>query len=126
MPSFDFALVEFAKALHLSDELLEEAALGTEERVGITRSQADLPALERPGARMAIAHDVDDARVPFHHSVKLAQGWGLPEIFTTRGLGHRRILEDPGLHQWIENNLRGVEPPSVPPLAFPCAPELSW
>lgn len=126
MPSFDFALDEFAKVLDLSPELREVAALGTEARVGILRAEADLHAFARPAVHVAVAHDVNDTRVPYIHSSDLVREWGLPSLYTTRGLGHRRILEDDGLGQWIERELGCVPPPSLPPLSFPLAPELSF
>lgn len=126
MPSFDFALDEFAKVLDLSPELREAAARGTEERVGLTRSEANFRALSRPDCHIAVAHDVNDVRVPYHHSVELVRGWGLGDLYTTQGLGHRRILHDDGLGEWVERELKKVSPPSVAPLSFPCAPEMSW
>lgn len=126
MPSFDFALDEFAKVLKLTPELREAAALGTEARVGIRRDEADLHAFARPDCHVAVAHDVDDPRVPYAHSSDLVREWGLAKVHTTEGLGHRRVLESEGLGQWIEEELRKVPTPSVPPLSFPLAPELSF
>lgn len=126
MPSFEFALDEFAKVLDLTPELREAAALGTEARVGIRREEADLHAFSCPECHVAIAHDVDDTRVPYGHSCDLVREWGLSNVHTTEGLGHRRVLEDEGLGQWIEAELRRVPPPSVPPLSFPLAPEFSF
>ncbi len=125
MPSFDFALDEFSKILGLSQELREVAARGAEERVGLSRREADLRRLPRPTARTAIAHDRDDVRVPFQSSSELADAWALRELFATSGLGHKRVLSDEGLLEWIVRRMHATEAPSVSPLAFDCAPEMS-
>lgn len=126
MPSFDFALDEFAKVLHLDPEMREATAVGTESRVGITRPEVDLFSFTRPRARVALAHDTDDRRVPYHYSSQLQERWDLPEVFTTKGLGHRRILEDEGLGRFVEEQLGRVSAPSTSPLSFELAPELSF
>lgn len=126
MPSFDFALDEFAKMLHLDEQMREATAVGTETRVGITRPEVDLFSFDAPGAHVAIAHDVDDKRVPYHFSSELKERWDLPEVFTTRGLGHRRILEEDALGSWVEVQLERVARSSEPPLSFQLAPEFSF
>jgi pimeloyl-ACP methyl ester carboxylesterase len=44
-----------------------------------------------------IIHDRDDTRSPYKGGAKLAAAWPESEMVTTEGLGHQRILLDPGV-----------------------------
>ncbi len=48
-------------------------------------------------APLLVVHDRDDDEVPFHHAARIAGAWGPAEVHATEGLGHRRILWDPGV-----------------------------
>jgi pimeloyl-ACP methyl ester carboxylesterase len=46
---------------------------------------------------MLVVHDRDDREVSFRHGEALVSAWRGAELVTTTGLGHRRILRDPGV-----------------------------
>ncbi len=48
-------------------------------------------------AHVFLAHDKDDADVPFWHSLVLLEGCGRAHFYRTAGRGHRRVLRDAGL-----------------------------
>lgn len=56
----------------------------------------DIPAVAaRFGDRLLVVHDVDDRDVPHAEGVALAGAAG--RLLTTEGLGHNRVLRDPGV-----------------------------
>lgn len=42
-----------------------------------------------------VAHDVGDQDVPIEEARRICEAWGSAELYSTAGLGHRRILRDP-------------------------------
>ena len=47
---------------------------------------------------LLVAHDTTDRYTPYVDSVTLVQHWpGAAELLTTSGLGHNRLLRDPGV-----------------------------
>ena len=48
-------------------------------------------------AHVFLAHDKDDADVPFWHSLVLLEGCRRAHFYRTAGCGHRRVLRDAGL-----------------------------
>ena len=64
-------------------------------RTGVSVEQLQvhrrLPALGQPAL---IVHDLDDADVPWSEGERYAQFWPGARLFTTQGLGHRKILKD--------------------------------
>jgi pimeloyl-ACP methyl ester carboxylesterase len=48
-----------------------------------------------------IEHDVDDREVPLASGERYAASWPGARILRTRGLGHRRILRDPGVVEQV-------------------------
>lgn len=65
-------------------------------RTGVSVEQLQvhrrLPALGQPAL---IVHDLDDADVPWSEGERYAQFWPGARLFTTQGLGHRRVLDAP-------------------------------
>jgi pimeloyl-ACP methyl ester carboxylesterase len=65
-------------------------------RTGVSVEQLQvhrrLPALGQPAL---IVHDLDDADVPWGEGERYAQFWPGARLFTTQGLGHRRVLDAP-------------------------------
>lgn len=49
------------------------------------------------GLELLIVHDHDDREVPIESAERIHAGWPQSRFHTTRGLGHRRILRDPGV-----------------------------
>ncbi|MHB1056283.1 MAG: alpha/beta hydrolase [Rhodanobacter sp.] len=63
-------------------------------RTGVSVEQLQvhrrLPALGQPAL---IVHDLDDADVPWSEGERYAQYWPGARLYTTQGLGHRRVLD---------------------------------
>jgi pimeloyl-ACP methyl ester carboxylesterase len=124
MVSFDFALDEFARMLHLDDHMREITALAAEKRVGLTRAEVDLLNQVLPEVPLMIFHDRQDPRTPYHHSEHLAAKWPSVEFVATEGLGHRRILSDVTVIRMISNFLDGLPRRPADPLQLGIVPEL--
>ena len=75
----------------------------------------------RLAGRALIIHDRADREVPFMSAQALHRAWPGAELMATEGLGHRRLLSDPGV---LERAVRfavawdepGTEQPEVAPL----------
>jgi pimeloyl-ACP methyl ester carboxylesterase len=82
-----------------------------ESRLQIRWEELHIPTLARSMTSPAlIVHDVDDPDVPYAHGAEIARAWPAAELFTTRGLGHRTILRDPGVVRRTVDFLRaGVD-----------------
>jgi len=70
-----------------------------EKRIGseLWHRFADSYPLDGGVKRSLIIHDKDDKWVDWHESEQLSQCWPEAELILTKGLGHQRILRDPGL-----------------------------
>lgn len=44
-----------------------------------------------------VVHDRRDKEVPYEEGARIARAWPAAELLTTDGLGHQRILRDPGV-----------------------------
>lgn len=97
---------EFARALDLSprvEPLLRariEALAG--ERIDRLNARALGPALRMP---LLVVHDRDDREVPIADGKRVAADAADGRLHATAGLGHRRILRDPGV---VERTVRFV------------------
>lgn len=54
-----------------------------------------------------VVHDRDDKEVPYDDAVRLAGRWPSSELATTEGLGHQRILRDPGVIRTVVGYITG-------------------
>lgn len=65
-------------------------------------------AREFPGQVLAV-HDRDDAEIPYFHAERLLAASGRPagSLLTTSGLGHRRIVRDPGVVKAVADFFSG-------------------
>jgi pimeloyl-ACP methyl ester carboxylesterase len=87
-------LAQLVTALGLPSERLQGAIRVVERQVGsLAQYEGDRAAraLRIPGL---VIHDRADRQVPFAHGEAIARSWNA-ELFTTDGMGHRRILENP-------------------------------
>ncbi len=126
MISFDFALDEFSKILHLDPALREAAAQGTEQRLGLNRTEADLKTLKLPALDMLLFHDRDDERTPFEHSTELARLWKNVEFYPTDGYGHREVLNAPEVGASISQFFRERPFLDSEPLHLGVIPEMRY
>lgn len=61
----------------------------------------------RMTAPLLVVHDENDREVPLSCGKLLAEAWPGAELLTTRGLGHRRILRDPGVVERVVGFVAG-------------------
>ena len=88
--------LRFARYLRLSDAAITAMTRTLEEHYG-----ARLEDLRATGNGMAVpmlvVHDEGDVRVPIRDGRAIAESWPQARLLATRGLGHHRILRDPGV-----------------------------
>jgi len=89
---------QFCRALDLGPGLRRAVRQRLERRFGMALADFDMPRLagERDTPLLVI-HDRGDAEVPWADGEAIARAWPGAELETTEGLGHRRILRDPGV-----------------------------
>jgi pimeloyl-ACP methyl ester carboxylesterase len=86
----------FSRFVHLAGYLREPFYAWLHRRTGVhideLRVERKLPMLGQPAL---IVHDLDDADVPWGEGERYAQHWPGARLYTTEGLGHRRVLDAP-------------------------------
>jgi pimeloyl-ACP methyl ester carboxylesterase len=100
MPSFDFALAEFQRVLGCSDEVRDAVGARVESIARVTRAQARLDRLLANSGTTLLIHDVKDRSIPIQHARSLATLDDVSYV-ETRGLGHKRLLDDPDVHRHV-------------------------
>ena len=87
-----------AGAAGLPGNRLPQFLAAVERRAGLPLAAADLPSiaegLAHPGL---LLHDPEDREIPYGESERLAAHWPGAVLVPVAGLGHRRILRDPGV-----------------------------
>jgi pimeloyl-ACP methyl ester carboxylesterase len=99
----DRAVSRFQVLLGLPDRAVAGLRRRIEARFGVTvwdDYAADHFALDVP---TLIIHDSDDPQVDIAESRMLAAAWPQAELIETAGLGHQRILRDPGVIGAVES-----------------------
>lgn len=97
-------LERFETALGLSPAVVGAVRCRLERRYGVPLEQLHVPPrVAHVTSPMLVVHDADDREVPWSDGAAIAQACPGARLFTTNGLGHRRILRDPGVVR------RGVE-----------------
>lgn len=82
-----------------------------ERRVGRSLDDFDLRHLARRiPAPLLVIHDRDDKETRFTDGEEVAAAWPDAALLATDGLGHRRILRDPGVHATATGFLTGTRP----------------
>jgi pimeloyl-ACP methyl ester carboxylesterase len=94
----------YARWMRLSPTVTEILCRRLEMRY---RSPLDGYRLDRPCPDVAtlLVHDRGDARVPVSNARRLAEAWPEARLIETRGLGHHRILRDPGVRGLVDRFL---------------------
>ena len=105
------AAERFARVMWIGRRLFQRMFAYFEGRIGITfaEQQAHLnaPVIGRPAL---IVHDLEDRDVPWEEGERYARYWPDSRLLTTRGLGHRRVLDDDGV---IDAGMRFLHGESV-------------
>ncbi|HJW06854.1 MAG TPA: alpha/beta fold hydrolase, partial [Rhodanobacter sp.] len=86
----------FFRFVHLAGYLRPPFYAWLHRRTGVhideLMVECRLPALGQPAL---IVHDLDDADVPWAEGERYARLWPGARLYTTQGLGHRRVLDAP-------------------------------
>jgi len=86
---------QFARWYWIPERVLSAMQSAVEERFGVRWSDLDMAKLApRLSASALVIHDRGDRLVPWQKGASFARDWPGARLFTTRGLGHRRILDD--------------------------------
>src|SRR3954470_14628171 len=86
---------QFARWYWVPERVLSAMQSAVEERFGMRWSDLDMAKLApRLSASALVIHDRGDRLVPWQKGASFARGWPAARLFTTRGLGHRRVLND--------------------------------
>ena len=100
----------FFRFVRLGEHLRDPFHAWLQRRTGVSVDDLQihhhLPALGQPGL---IVHDLDDDDVPWGEGERYAQYWPGARLFTTQGLGHRRVLDAPQVIEASLAFLRGEE-----------------
>ena len=90
----------FADALNLGERTRRRIAARIHDRVGFAVEGFDVVRMAgyARDAPLLVVHDTSDRYTPYGDSVRLVEDWpGTAELLTTSGLGHNRLLRDPGV-----------------------------
>jgi len=88
----------FAEILGIGDRVREGMEARIVRRFGLQWAEFDvLEAARGLSAPLIVFHDEADSEVPWSEGSAIARAWPGAELVTTRGLGHRRIVHDPGV-----------------------------
>jgi pimeloyl-ACP methyl ester carboxylesterase len=89
----------FGEALSIPDAVLDRFASNVERRLGFTWPQLEVADVSNVADTppLLIVHDRDDRETSLRESQNIAAAWPDASLRTTTGLGHNRILRDPGV-----------------------------
>ncbi len=101
------AVTVFAARLGFGARVRRRLAGRVERRVDMALSEFDLVAMpvDEPRPRLLAIHDGADRETPYQSTETLVAGWPDAELVATQGLGHRRILGDPGVVRTVVDTL---------------------
>lgn len=96
--AIDRVLHGFAAHVQLSPGAEQAFFAAMERAVGRPAEELDVAALALRQPALLL-HSRDDREVPFREAEAIRGRWPTAELLTLDGLGHRRILRDPGVMQ---------------------------
>lgn len=93
------AVAPFGRSIGASDAVTGRFSQRVQGRFGRSWTEFDMTGLPRlrPLPEAMVVHDAGDREVPASHGRALAAAWPGARWLETAGLGHRRILRDPGV-----------------------------
>ena len=118
---FSFFSRQFARWYWIPQRVLAGMQAAIEERFGVRWAELDMARLApRIAASALVIHDRNDRKVPWRQGASFARAWPGARLYTTRGLGHSRILQDEHVTslaaQFIagRSSVAGVAAPALP------------
>ena len=110
------ALVPFGRAIGASAAVTARFSERVQRRFGRPWTDFDMTGL--PPLRMMpdalVVHDGGDREVPASHGRALAAAWPGARWLETAGLGHRRLLHDPGVVSAVVGFIAAGQPTATP------------
>lgn len=101
------AMIDFARKMGFESPLLKSMIRHTEHKFGMRLETASAGTLApMMAARGLIIHDTQDEEVPVHNAEELHKAWKQSQLLLTEGLGHRKILHQPEIHEKIAEFLQ--------------------
>lgn len=89
---------QFAALLGVDALVMASMRGRLERRLGFSWSQLNVPVLARDmRVPLLVIHDQDDREVTWDNGAAISREWPGAELVTTTGLGHHRIVSDPGV-----------------------------
>lgn len=93
---------QFASLLGVRDPVMASMRARLERRLGFEWNRLDIPSFApRMQIPLLVIHDQDDREVRWDDGAAIARAWPGAELVTTSGLGHHRIVSDPGVVKHI-------------------------
>ena len=112
---------QFARWYWIPRRVISAMQASVEERFGVRWAELDMARLApRIAASALVIHDRNDRKVPWRQGASFARAWPGARLYTTRGLGHSRILQDEHVTalaaQFIagRSSVAGVAVPALP------------
>lgn len=108
------ACAALAWRLGIAPAVLTRMQRQSERWLGMPWSAFNVPDIgrTRPVPPTLVVHDREDNEVRWEDGAAIAGAWPGAQLLTTSGLGHRRILQDPGVIRRIAEFIR---PAAAPP-----------
>lgn len=92
------AAERFARMVGLGPRGLEGMRRKFEKRIGVEWEEFDvLREASRARSPLLVMHDTGDRDVPYEDGLSIVGAWPSATLATTDGLGHHRLLRDPGV-----------------------------
>ena len=99
---------KFARLLGITPAIREAMRHRLERRYGVRFAEIDrIDELAQLRLPALFVHDSGDAEVPFEHTLRLSARMPGARLIKTYGLGHYRLLRDPGVVRAIVDFVRG-------------------
>lgn len=98
----------FGRLVGLPERICRRMIAGFEAAIGVgfdeLQAHRNAPWI---GVPALVVHDVEDREVPWHEGERYARHWPGARLLSTSGLGHNRIVDDPGVMDAAFAFLRG-------------------
>ena len=106
--SIDEHAHNFARLLGITPGIRDAMRQRLERRYGVRFAEIDrIDELEQLRLPALFVHDSGDAEVPFEHALRLSARMPGARLIKTYGLGHHRLLREPGVVGAIVDFVRG-------------------
>jgi pimeloyl-ACP methyl ester carboxylesterase len=112
----------FARLLGLAPRVRDAMRRHIEQRYGVRFDDIDrTDDLANVTVPALFVHDRNDTEIAFRHAERLSERMPRARLVTTYGLGHYRILREPGVVQTVVDFVAGSDdaPREIPPLPRP-------